>query len=240
MIDERRHGDDSSGNLLSMMLAHRDETGQGLSDAQLRDHAVTLFAAGHETTAVLLSWVWYLLLRHPEVYAAVQGEVDEVLGDRVPTFEDLPRLGETLRVIKETLRLYPPGYLQGRAPLRDVEVEGYRLRKDGMILFSPFVLHHDEKLFPEPERFLPERFLPEAEKQRPRSAYMPFGTGPHSCIGNHFALMEAHLLIAAMAQRVRFELQPGQEVRPLTGLTLRPSPYRVRVHRRQGPPRQAS
>ncbi len=233
LIDGRRREGASGGNLLSMMLAHRDETGQGLSDTQLRDHAVTLFAAGHETTALLLSWTWFLLLRHPDVYAAVQREVDTVLGGRAPTLEDLPRLGYTLQVLKEVLRLYPPGYLQGRAPLHDVVVDGYPLRKDGMILLSPYLLHRDAEVFPEPERFRPERFLPEVEKQRPRTAWVPFGSGPHTCIGNHFTLMEAHLLVAVMAQRVRFELLPGQEVRPMAGLTLSPSPYRVRVHRRQ-------
>ena len=239
LIDERRREGASGGNLLSMMLAHRDESGQGLSDAQLRDHSVTLFAAGHETTALLLSWTWLLLMRHPEHYAAVQREVDEILGDREPTLEDLPRLGFTLQVIKEALRLYPPGYLQGRAPLHDVVVDGFALRKDEMILLSNYVLHRDAEVFPEPERFLPERFLPEAEKQRPRTAYMPFGIGPHTCIGNHFTLMEAHLLVAVMAQRVRFELLPGQEVRPVAGLTLGPSPYRVRVQRRQAAARLA-
>ena len=117
-------------------------------------------------------------MRHPEHYAAVQREVDEVLGNREPTLEDLPRLGFTLQAIKEALRLYPPGYLQGRAPLHDVVVDGFSLRKDEMILLSNYVLHRDAEVFPEPERFLPERFLPEAEKQRPRTAYMPFGIGP--------------------------------------------------------------
>ncbi|WP_375772616.1 cytochrome P450 [Archangium gephyra] len=233
LIAERRRSGQDSGDLLSMMLAHRDEDGCGLDEEQLRDHCVTLFSAGHETTATFLSWVWSLLLQHPEVYEKLQHEVDTVLGGRMPTSEDVKQLPFMQQVLKETLRMYPPSHLQGRTVLKDVELEGYALAKGDSLLLSPYVLHRNEEFYPEPERFRPERFSPEQEKQRPRHAFMPFGGGPNVCIGNHFAMLEATLLMGLMMQRVRFELLPGQDMKPQPMLTLQVSKFNVRVHRRE-------
>jgi len=231
LIAERRQAGRDSGDLLSMMLAHRDEEGRALSEEQLRDHCLTLFAAGHETTAVWLSWMWGVLLQHPEVYETLQREVDTVLGGRRPTAEDVKQMPYMQQVLKESLRLYPPSHMLGRTVLRDVVIEGYPLRKGESLLLSPYTLHRREEFFPEPERFLPERFTPEQEKQRPRHAFVPFGSGPNVCLGNHFAMLEAHLLMTLMMQQVRFELLPGQRVVPAPTLTLQMNDFRARVHR---------
>jgi cytochrome P450 len=233
MIAERRQAGRDNGDLLSMMLAHRDEEGRGLTDEQLRDHCITLFAAGHETTAVWLSWMWGMLLQHPEVYETLQREVDTVLGGRRPTAEDVKQMPYMQQVLKESLRLYPPAHMLGRTVLRDVVIEGYPLRQGESLMISPYVLHRREESFPEPERFLPERFTPEQEKQRPRHAFVPFGSGPNVCLGNHFAMLEGHLLMSLMLQQVRFELLPGQRIVPAPTLMLHTSDFQVRVHRRE-------
>jgi cytochrome P450 len=233
IIAERRRSGQDSGDLLSMMLAHRDEDGCGLDEEQLRDHCVTLFSAGHETTAVWLSWTWGMLLQHPEVYERLQREVDTVLGGRLPTAEDVKQLPLMQQVLKETLRLYPPSHMQARTVLQDVVLEGYQLRKGDALILSPYVIHRNEQYYPEPESFRPERFTPEQEKQRPRHAFMPFGGGPNVCIGNHFAMLEANLLMAMMMQQVRFELLPGQRVVPAPTLSLQLANFHVKVHRRE-------
>jgi cytochrome P450 len=236
LIQERRGG--KLGNdLLSSLISYQDEEGNRLSDAQLRDHASTIFVAGHETVALVLSWTCYLLQQHPEIHQRLREEVDTVLHGRMPTAEDLPRLTYTMQVVKESMRLYPPGYFLGRAALRDTDIDGYALRKDDIVAISPYTLHRDEKLYPEPEKFIPERFSPEQEKGRPRYAYLPFSDGPHVCIGNFFALMEAQIAIATMVQRVRLEALPHQTVVSEPGASLRMSPYLLRVRRRL-PPRQ--
>ncbi|WP_395846939.1 cytochrome P450 [Cystobacter fuscus] len=234
MIAQRRQSGRDSGDLLSMMLAHRDEDGTGMDEEQLRDHCVTLFAAGHETTAVFLAWVWGMLLLNPEVYEKLQHEVDTVLGDRLPTAGDIQRMPYMQQVLKETLRLYPPSHMQGRTVLQDVDIEGYKLRKGDSLLLSFYVLHRNEQFYPEPERFLPERFTPEQEKARPKHAYVPFGNGPNVCIGKYFAMLEANLLMSLMMQRVRFELMPGQHITAEPSLTLQLANFHVRVHRRGG------
>ncbi len=233
---EKRHAEAQERNdFLSVLLCSKDEEGKPMSDEQVIDEALTLFGAGHETTATALAWTWYLLASHPAIYQKVQTEVDSVLQGRAPTYADLARLPYCLQVFKETLRLYPPAYATSRAPLRDVDVTGYSVRKSDIVFISSYTLHRRPDFFPEPEKFDPERFTPVNEKKLPRHAYMPFGAGPRICIGNHFAMMEGQLLLAALAQRVTFELVPGQQIEPdpAKNITIRPK-YGVNmvVHRR--------
>lgn len=207
-----------------------------MNDKQVRDEALTLFGAGHETTATALTWAWYLLATHPEVYAKVQREVDDTLKGCPPTYADLEHLPYTLQVFKEAMRLYPPAYAIARVPLHDVEIDGYPLRKNTVIVIATYAIHRRPDYFPDPEEFRPERFTPEREKLLPRCAYMPFGAGPRICIGNHFATMEGHLLLATLAQRVTFELVPGQHIEPEPNrtITIRPKyPMKMIVHRRE-------
>lgn len=235
-IDERRANPDGRNDFLSILLQARDEDGQPMSDEQLMAECLTLFGAGHETTATALTWTWYLLCQHPEIYQRVQQEVDSVLQGRTPTFADLAQLPYCLQVFKETMRIYPPAYATSRRALRDLEIAGYLVPKNQVVLISPYTLHRRVENFPEPEKFDPERFTPEREKQLPRHAYLPFGAGPRVCIGNHFAMMEGQLLLATLAQRVSFALVPDQPlvVDPVHHLTLRPAgPLNVTVTRRK-------
>jgi cytochrome P450 len=224
MIDERRNSPHTRNDLLSILLRARDEDGSEMSDRQLMDECATLFAAGHETTAAALSWTWYLLCQHPDVYQKVQREVDEVLKGRTPTAADLANLPYCLQVFKETMRLYPPASGILREALHDVEIDGYLVPKGHNVLLSPYTLQRRPEYFPNPETFDPDRFTPEREKQIPRYAYIPFGAGPRICIGNYFALMEGQLLIATLTQRVTFDLVPGQTIEPdpVHNLALRP------------------
>ncbi len=224
-IDERRNNPTERNDFLSILLQARDEDGNPMSDEQLMAECLTLFGAGHETTATALSWTWYLLCQHPESYQKVQQEVDSVLQGRTPTYADLARLPYCLQVFKEAMRLYPPAYAFSRRALRDVEIDGYLVPTGRIVLLAPYTLHRREEYFPEPEKFDPERFTPEREKQLPRYAYVPFGAGPRICIGLYFAMMEGHLLLATIAQRVSFALVPGQIIRPdpVHHLALRPA-----------------
>jgi cytochrome P450 len=224
-IDERRNSSTERNDFLSILLEARDEDGNPMSDEQLLAECLTLFGAGHETTATALTWVWYLLCQHPEIYQKVQQEVDTALQGRTPTYADLAQLPYCLQVFKETMRLYPPAYATSRRALRDVEIDGYHIAKDQVVLLAPYTLHRRPEYFPDPEKFDPERFTPEREKQLPRYAFVPFGAGPRICIGMHFSLMEGHLLLATLAQRVSFSLVPGQTIKPdpIHHLTLRPS-----------------
>lgn len=226
IIDERRRGEaDSGDDLLSMLMEARDEeTGESMTEKQLRDEVLLLYLAGHETTANTLSWVWYLLSKHPEARRKVQEEVYRVLEDRPPTFEDLPQLIYTRMVIDETLRLYPPADTIARKPLEDDVIGGYRIPAGSALALSPYVTHHRADLWENPEGFDPERFAPGYGHGRPRYAYYPFGGGPRQCIGNSFALMEATLVVAAVAQRYRLDLVPGQEVKARVKGTLTPVP----------------
>ncbi len=235
IIDVRRNSLTERNDFLSILLQARDEDGKPMSDEQLMAECLTLFGAGHETTATALSWTWYLLCQHPEIYQKVQLEVDSVLQGRTPTYEDLARLPYCLQVFKEAMRLYPPAYLLSRRALCEVEIDGYHVPKDMVVLYAPYTLHRREENFPEPEKFDPERFTPEREKQLPRYAYLPFGAGPRICIGMYFAMMEGHLLLATLAQRVNFSLVPGQTIvpDPIHHLTLRPiGEVKVLVKRR--------
>ena len=224
MIDERRKSSGERNDLLSLLLQARDDEGQPMSERQLIDECLTLFTAGHETTAAALAWTWYLLCTHPESYQKLQQEVDQELQGRLPTYADLPRLPYCLQVFKETMRLYPPAPGILREALHDTVIDGYRVPKGTTLMISPYTLHRRADYFSEPESFQPERFTPEREKLLPHSSYIPFSAGPRICIGNHFALMEGQLLIATIAQRYAFSLVPGQNVVPdlIHNLALRP------------------
>jgi len=224
-IDERGTNPTERNDFLSILLQARDEDGNPMSAEQVMAECATLFGAGHETTATALSWTWYVLCQHPEHYQKVQQEVDSVLQGRTPTYEDLARLPYCLQAFKEAMRLYPPAYAFSRRTLRDVGIDGYRLPKGRVVLIAPYTLHRREEYFPDPEKFDPERFTPEREKRLPRYAYLPFGAGPRICIGMYFAMMEGHLLLATLAQRVSFSLVPGQVTLPdpVNHLALRPA-----------------
>lgn len=223
-IDERKANPGERSDLLSLLLQARDDDGQPMSDEQLMAECQILFAAGHETTATALTWSWYLLCQHPEIYTRLLQEVDGVLQGRTPTYADLANLPYCLQVFKESMRLFPPAFLTSRQALHDVEIDGHLVPKRGVVFLIPYTLHRRPDCFPEPEKFDPERFTPEREKQLPRNAFLPFGAGPRICIGNHFALLEGQLLLATLAQRVTFRLVPGQHIvaDPSHHLTLRP------------------
>ncbi|MCB9567830.1 MAG: cytochrome P450 [Myxococcales bacterium] len=223
IIGRRRATGEDPGDLLSMLMAAVDEeSGERMSDVQLRDEVMTIFLAGHETTANALSWALYLLARHPEVAAEVGRAVAAALGGRAPTIDDLPALACVERVFKETLRLYPPAWSIGRYLAEDDVIDGLRIEAPAIAMVSPYLTHRDPKLWPDPERFDPDRFLPEAERARPRYAYLPFGGGPRVCIGNAFANVEGTLILAAVLQRVRPALVDRRPVEPLPRITLRP------------------
>ncbi len=223
MILERRQNP-SLGDLLSRLLAAQDVEGdgKGMSDRQVRDEAMTLFLAGHETTAQALSFTWYLLAQHPQVEAKLWEELGRVLGDRLPSADDYPKLVYTRQVLWESMRLYPPAWIISRNAQRDFELRGFLIPKDTVVITCQYISHRDPRFFPDPERFDPGRFTPEAVAARPRYAYYPFGGGSRVCIGEGFAGMEGTLLLATLAQRWRFRLEPGfqLELEPL--VTLRP------------------
>lgn len=232
IIRERRAaeaaGAPEGNDLLAMLLATRDEDGRGMSDQQLRDEILTLLLAGHETTALALSWTWYLLSQNPDAERKLHEELHSVLGGREPGVEDLARLPFTERVIKESLRLYPPAYAILRMAREDAEIGGYKIPRGASVGVSPWVTHHDARFFPEPDRFLPERWTEEFQRKLPRFAYFPFGGGPRICVGAQFALMEAALLLATLAQRWRLRLVPGHPVELFPSITLRPK-HGIRV-----------
>lgn len=221
-IAARRRVEGDRGDLLSMLLAARDEDGRGMTDVQVRDEVITLFLAGHETTAIALSWTWYLLARHPEAEARLAEELETVLDGRAPTLEDLPRLSYTEQVIKESMRRYPPAYAFGREAVEDCEIGGYRIPAGATVFMSQWAMHRDSRFFAEPEAFRPERWTAELEQSLPRYAYLPFGGGPRICIGNRFAMMEAVLLLATIARRFRLRLASSDEIKPFPSITLRP------------------
>lgn len=221
-IGERRKSKEDTGDLLSMLMMATDEDGNSMSDQQLRDEAMTIFLAGHETTANALTWTFYLLSQHPEIEAKVFEEVDRVLAGRAPTLADLPKLTYLEKVLKEAMRLYPPASGLNREPIEDVELGGYHLPKGAFVVVSMYSLHRTPAYFPEPEKFDPERFSPENEAKIPKYAYLPFGGGPRVCIGNMFAEMEARLILATVVSRYRLTLKPGHVVKPMQIVTIRP------------------
>jgi len=234
MIADRRRSPEDRGDLLSILLEAQDaDDGSRMSDRQVRDEAMTLFLAGHETTAVALSWTWYLLAQHPEVDARLADELRAALGGRPPAVTDLPALRYAEMVVMESMRLYPPAYGIGREATRPTEVAGHPVPAGGVVIMPTWVVQRDARWFDEPEAFRPERWAHDAMRRLPRFAYFPFGGGPRQCIGNTFATMEATLVLAAIARRFRLALMPGQRVTPTPYITLRPEPgSRVRLEGR--------
>lgn len=235
IIAERRRGGEDRGDLLSMLLLAQDTEGDGggMSDLQLRDEALTIFLAGHETTANALAWTWHLLARSPEAEAALHAELDRALGGRLPVVDDLPALPWTRAVLAESMRVFPPAYVVGRQPLHDTEIGGYRVERGSIVLMSPWVIQRDPRWWPDPLRFDPARWTPQMEAELPKFAYFPFGGGPRKCIGEGFAWTEGILLLATLAQRWRVRPVPGHPVETEPMITLRPKHgIRARLERR--------
>ncbi len=222
MIQERRSYPEDTGDLLSILTLARDEHSELMSDRQVRDEVVTLLLAGHETTALALSWTGHLITSHPEVQDALASEVRRVLGSRAATVEDLPQLRFAEHVVTEAMRLYPPAWVIGREALHDCEIGGYPVKAGTSIYISPWVIHRDARHFEAPTEFRPERWANGLARHLPRFAYFPFGGGPRVCIGNRFAMMEAVLILVTMVQRVRISQQQERSVEPFPSITLRP------------------
>jgi cytochrome P450 len=224
-IDQRRAAQIDAGDLLSMLMLAEDEAGQRMTDRQLHAEVMTIFIAGHETTALALTWAFVLLAQHPAAETKLQAEIDRVLAGRAPTLIDLPNLPYTEMVIKETLRLYPPAWLLLRQALEEFPIGPYTIPKGKQIWISPYILHRHPRFYDQPEAFQPERFGPDAagthlESRLPKFAYLPFGGGPRVCIGNAFALMEAQLIMATIVQRYRLIMPPDSNIKLRVGPTL--------------------
>jgi cytochrome P450 len=223
IIDARRKGKAHEDDLLQMLLEARDEeTGEGMTDAQLRDEVMTMFIAGHETTANALSWTFFLLSRFPHVARTLAAEASMVLGARDATAEDAALLEQSRRVISESMRLYPPVWIIGRSPLEDVRFDGYDVPEGSLVFVCPWVTHRLPEFWDDPEGFDPDRFSPERQKQMHRYQYFPFAAGPRMCIGSGFAMLEQQLVLSTLVRRFRLDLVPGQQVVPEPLITLRP------------------
>jgi len=222
IIRERRRSENDNGDLLSMLMSARDEDGSRMTDRQLRDEVMTFLLAGHETTALSLSWAWFLLSENPEAENKLHHELARVLDGKNPSFEDLPRLCYTEAVVKESVRLYPPAWSLARTAAEDFEIGGYLVPAGSNVVMSQWIMHRDPRFFPSPEQFDPGRWFEEHTQRLPRFAYFPFGGGPRYCVGASFAMMEATLLLAAIAQRFRLRMVPGHNVVPVPSITLRP------------------
>jgi cytochrome P450 len=237
LIRARRRAPGSAHDLLAMLMEVEDEaTGTRMDDRELRDEVVTTLLTGRGTTAVGLTWMFYLLDRHRDVAAKVRAEIDAVLGDRVPTLDDLPKLELTTRVFQETLRLYPPSWMLTRQALAPDEIDGYRVDPGTAILISPYVLHHNPRVWEEPTRFDPDRFLPERAAGRSDYAYLPFGVGPRVCVGKSFAMMEAKIAAAMLLRRFDFTVPVGTPVEPKPLVTLKPHPALMMRLSHRAPP----
>jgi cytochrome P450 len=221
-IARRRESGADGDDLLSRLLRVRDDDGSAMTDAQLRDELVTLFLAGHETTALALSFTFYLLALHPEVVLRLESEVDEILQGRPSCAADVPRLRYTEWIIKESMRLYPPAPGIGREALADCEIHGFFVPKKTQLSLPQWVVQRDPRWFDEPDEFRPERWDNDLARRLPRGAYFPFGDGPRICIGNQFAMMETVLILATIAQGYRFEVAPGYRLSLMPSVTLRP------------------
>jgi cytochrome P450 len=233
LIQERQRESRDHGDLLSMLMQARDEeTGEAMTEEQLCSEALTFLVAGHETTATALTWTWFLLGSHPAIRQRVREEVGNVLGNRLPTIEDVPRLLATRRAIEESMRLCPPVWALAREAAQEDEIGGYRIPARSTVMVCPFVTHRHPAFWEQPQVFDPDRFTPERVAQRPKGAYFPFLGGPHQCIGNEFAMLEMCLILAMVLQRFDVELLPDQAILPKAALTLRPSaPVRVLLKR---------
>ncbi len=224
LIDERRRSSEDRGDLLSMLLLAQDVEGDGgvMNDEQLRDELMTIFLAGHETTANALTWTWYLLSQNPAAEATLHAELQGVLAGRVPTFDDVAQLKYTEMVLTESMRLFPPAWATGRIAQTETEIGGYVVPPKSLVIMSQFVMHHDSRFFTDPMKFDPERWTPEAREKRPQFSYFPFGGGPRRCIGEGFAWMEGILLLATIAQQWQMRLVPNHPVELRPVITLRP------------------
>jgi cytochrome P450 len=222
IIENRRKSGEDRGDLLSILMLAEDDSRERMTDKQLRDEVMTLFLAGHETTANALCWTFWLLSLAPDAEAKLAEELERVLDGRSPTMSDLSNLPYVERVAKESMRLYPPAWVVGREAIGECEVGGYRMPAGTTALMSQWVMHRDPRYHENPERFEPDRWTAEYEKALPRFAYFPFGGGPRQCIGAGFAMAEACLILATVAQRFRMDLAPGQRVEPYASITLRP------------------
>jgi cytochrome P450 len=233
LAEERRRSGGDGGDLLSMLVAARDEQGNAMSERQLFDETITLCGAAQETSADAISWALYLLGRHPEVLAGARAEVDAVLGRRPLTRDDLAELPLCLRIFKEALRLYPPAPVMLRGALRDTTIGDRLVAKGTLVIISPWLLHRDPAAFPEPGRFDPGRWERPRERAVTKYAFLPFGAGRRVCVGSHLALMEGHVLLATLLQRAEIEILPQPPVEPVMILNLRPRDgIRVRAKRR--------
>ncbi len=229
----QRRGNADGNDLISMLLQAQDEDGGRMSDLQLRDEAITLFLAGHETTAIALSWTFYLLAQHPEVEGRLLEELSQVLRGAPPGVADMPRLRYTEMVVKESMRLYPPAWRVGREAIRECTIGGYRIPVGAQVIVSQWVLHRDPRFFHDPETFDPLRWEPERSASLPKYAYFPFAGGARRCIGDSFAMMEAILILATVMQRYHLTLLPGQKISLWPSITLRPIPgIKVEASRR--------
>jgi cytochrome P450 len=223
LIRERRKSGQDTGDLLSMLLFAQDEEKDGahMTEEQVRDEALTLFLAGHETTANALTWTWYLLSQHPQVEQRLHAEIDTVLQGRAPELADIPQLRYAEMILAEALRLYPPAWAIGRKALGNFTLGDFHIPAGSICIVSPFLVQRDPRWFPDPKQFDPERWTPEAREARPKFSYIPFGGGARVCIGERFAWMEGVIVMAAIAQKWRLRLAPDQRVEPLPLITLR-------------------
>jgi cytochrome P450 len=222
IIEERRRSGRDEGDLLSMLLQAQDEDGSQMTDQQLRDEVITLFLAGHETTALTLSWAWYLLALNPEAESRFHEELETVLRGHAPRFSDLPQLKYTETIAKESMRLYPPAYGVGREAIEECEIGGFRVPAKTQIFAFQWVTQRDPRYFTEPEQFHPDRWTEDFTNSLPKYAYFPFGGGPRACIGNYFAMMEIVLVLATIGRKFRLKIPPDGKVEILPAMSLRP------------------
>jgi cytochrome P450 len=222
IVRGRRASGERPDDLLSALLAGHDEHGRPLDDKALRDEVITFFLAGHETTALALSWTWFMLATHPDIQDKLVAEVDEVLAGRTPTADDLQRMPYTRMVLQEALRLYAPTWSGARDVVAPAQLGGYEVAPGDIVMYLPYFTHRHHEFWDAPEEVRPERFAPEAVQGRHKGAYLPFSAGPRMCIGNHFSLMEGALILAMICQRYRFSLSPRARIEPQFQITMRP------------------
>lgn len=224
LIAERRRADTEGNDLLSLLMSAHDDQGAGMTDEELHDELISLIFAGHETVSVCLTWTWYLLSRDAEVTRRLRAEIDDVLGGRAPTIDDVGKMQYTWQVLQEALRLYPPIWLIPRTPIEDDEIDGYRLRAGTrtMLFVCPYVTHRHTDFYDNPEAFDPDRVAPENTGGWHRFQYLPFGGGPRKCLGHEFAMLEMTIIVAMVLQRFQIDLVPGHPVEPIPMVTLRP------------------